>query len=95
MVNVDGTNRKRLTHVQENHLDPAWSPDGQVIAYHVWDAQGPSTIHLMTSDGEYLKQLSVVDGANDLQPDISPVGLAVSPRFQNNYYLGQVEETTL
>ena len=30
-----------------------------------------------------------------LGPDISPLGLAVSPSFQNNYNLGQVEETRL
>ena len=78
VVNTDGTNRKRLTHIQGNHLDPAWSPDGQMIAYHFWDGNGPSTLHLMTSDGRYLKQLSDVDGANDSQPDFSPVGLAVS-----------------
>ena len=92
VVNADGTNRKRLTHIQENHLDPAWSPDGQMIAYHVWDSNGPSTIHLMTADGQYVKRLSVVDGADDSQPDISPVGLAVSPVSKTTTIWGRVKK---
>ena len=92
VVNANGTNRKRITHIQENHLDPAWSPDGQMIAYHVWDGHGPSTIHLMTADGQYLKQLSDVDGANDSQPDISPVGLAVSPTSKTTTTWGRVKK---
>ena len=82
MVNADGTDRSRLTQNQQNHGDPAWSSDGRAIAYYVfWDPNrnGASTIHLMTSDGQYLKLLSVVDDAYDAEPDIRSVGLAVSP----------------
>ena len=92
VVDADGTNRKRLTHKQENHLNPAWSPYGQTIAYHVWDGHGPSTIHLMTADGQYLKQLSDVDGANDSQPDISPVGLAVSTTSKTTTIWGRLKK---
>ena len=92
VVNADGTDRKRLTQKQENHLDPAWSPDGQTIAYHVSDGHGSTTIHLMTSDGLYLKQLSDVDGANDSQPDISPVGLAVSPASKTSITWGRLKK---
>ena len=83
VIDTDGKNRKRLTHNEENHWDPAWSPDGQTIAYRIWDGilDGNllGTIHLMTADGKYLKQLSDVHNARDYQPDISPLGLAVSP----------------
>ena len=81
MVDTDGRNRKRLTHKQEHHSQPAWSPDGQTIAYVIANDIffGGATIHLMTADGKYLKQLSDLHDGGDYQPDFSPVGLAVSP----------------
>ena len=83
VVGADGRNLKRLTHNEENHWGPTWSPDGQTIAYWIWDGilEGNllGTIHLMTADGRYLRQLSDVHDAHDYQPDFSPVGLAVSP----------------
>ena len=83
VVGVDGGDRKRLTHEPENHDQPAWSVSGRRIAYVVWDNMldndAPSAIHLMTSDGEYLERLSVVNGSYDSQPDMRSVGLVVSP----------------
>ena len=83
VVDSNGKNLQRLTHTEENHWGPAWSPDGRVIAYYVWDGilEGKlhGTIHLMTADGKYLRQLSDDRNAQDYQPDISPLGLAVSP----------------
>ena len=80
VVGADGRNRKRLTHNQEHHSLPTWSPDGQTIAYAISDGRlFGAKIHLMTADGQYLKQLSKVHDGIDYQPDFSPVGLAVSP----------------
>ena len=80
VVGVDGKNLKRLTHNEENHRGPAWSPDGGVIAYASSEAfLFGAKIHLMTADGKYLKQLSKVRDGIDYQPDISPLGLGVSP----------------
>ena len=83
VIDTDGKNRKRLTHNEENHWGPTWSPDGQTIAYWIWDGTLDGnllgTIHFMTADGEYLRQLSDVHDARDYNPDINPVGLAVSP----------------
>ena len=81
VVDTDGGNRKKLTHNQEDNWDPAWSPDGQTIAYVIVDVNDSSkaTIHLMTADGQYLKQLSDVHNGADFYPDFRPVGLAVSP----------------
>jgi Tol biopolymer transport system component len=83
VVRADGKKRVRLTHGTQNNWLPAWSPDGRVIAYYVWDGilEGKlhGTIHLMTADGKYLRQLSNDRNAQDYQPDISPLGLAVSP----------------
>ena len=40
---------------------------------------GGATIHLMTADGKYLKQLSDDHKGNEYYPDFGPGGLAVSP----------------
>ena len=79
VVGADGKNQVRLTHNEENHWGPTWTPDGQAIGYFLgdWDTHG--TIHLMTADGGYIRQLSDGDNTRDFEPDISPLGLAVSP----------------
>ena len=92
VVGADGENRKRLTHNQQHHDYPAWSVSGRRIAYNVSDNDGPPTIHLMTSDGQYVKRLSVVDGANDFQPDIRSFGLAVSPASKSTTIWGRLKK---
>ncbi len=92
VVGADGKNRVRLTHNKQNHGDPAWSVSGRRIAYTVWSNDDPSTIHLMTADGQYLKRLSVVDGAYDSEPDIRSVGLAVSPASKTTTIWGRVKK---
>ena len=98
VVGTDGRNRVRLTHHEEHHSGPAWSPDGQVIAYYVFDG-GPGdflgTIHLMASDGRYIRQLSHGRNARDFEPDISPLGLAVSPASKTTTTWGRLKKVEL
>ena len=93
VVDSDGRNLQRLTHNEDNYWDPAWSPDGQTIAYWTWDGNvdGPSAIHLMSADGRYIRQLSDVRDAIDAQPDISPLGLAVSPTSKTAAIWGKLK----
>ncbi len=95
VVGADGRNRVRLTHHEEHHSGPAWSPDGQVIAYSVLDGIGPvnflGTIHLMTSDGRHIRQLSDGRNASDFEPDISPLGRAVSPASKTTTIWGRLK----
>ena len=91
VVGADGKNRVRLTQNQQNHGGPAWSVSGRRIAHYVWDNDGLSSIHLMTSDGQYLRRLSVVDGAYDSQPDIRSFGLAVSPASKTTTIWGRLK----
>ena len=96
VVGADGRNRVRLTHNEEHHGRPAWSPDGRIIAYDVVDGIGPgnrrSTIHLMASNGRYIRQLSHGGNAIDFDPDISPLGLAVSPTSKTTTTWGRVKK---
>ncbi len=95
VVGADGRNRVRLTHNEEHHSGPAWTPDGRMIAYYVWSGNFHGTIHLMASDGRYIRQLSDGDNARDFEPDISPVGLAVSPAAKFVTIWGKIKMLTL
>ena len=90
-----GRNPTRLTHNREYHWLPAWSPDGQTIAYYTYtkDALDGAMIHLMTADGQYLKQLGDVHDGHDFQPDISPLGLAVSPTSTTTTTWGRLKKS--
>ncbi len=96
VVRADGRNRVRLTHHEEHHSGPAWSPNGQVIAYSVLDGIWPvnfrGTIHLMASNGRYIRQLSDGRNASDFEPDISPLGLAVSPASKTSTTWGKLKK---
>ena len=96
VVGADGRNRVRLTHHKEHHSGPAWSPDGQVIAYSVLDGIWPvnfrGAIHLIASDGRYIRQLSDGRNARDSGPDISPLGLAVSPASKTSTTWGRLKK---
>ena len=46
----------------------------------------------MTADGKYLKQLSDDRGARDFDPDISPLGLAVSPTSKTTTIWGRLKK---
>ncbi len=94
VVGADGKNRQRLTRNQKHHSHPTWSPDGGVIAYVISKDLffEDATIHLMTADGKYLKQLTDVHVGIDYQPDFSPVGLAVSPTSKTATIWGRLKK---
>ena len=98
VVDADGKNRKRLTHDQLNKRQPAWSPDGQTIAYVIFKPDDVGrirrTIHLMTADGQYLKQLSDVHNGSDFDPDFGPGGLAVFPTSKTATIWGRLKKTS-
>ena len=95
VVGADGRNWVRLTHNEENHWAPAWSPDGQVIAYYVSNGNLHGTIHLMASNGKYIRQLSDAHDARDYDPDISSLGLAVFPASNKSTTWGKLKKVEL
>ncbi len=83
LVRSDGSGlQKTLTHNPPDKRLPAWSPDGGTIAY-VSITPFPlenDTIHLMTADGNHIKQLSEEHDGSDNDPDwYAPIGWSVSP----------------
>ena len=70
---------EKLTRDGPRKLQPALSPDGNTIAYTSWELKWDfnlnhvkrekKTIHLITSKGKHLKQLSENHRGNDTDPD--------------------------
>jgi len=68
-MNIDGTNRKRLTHAKNNRDSaPDWSPDGKknVFARAYKDPEGiwHPEIWIMNSDGSEQTQIKSLKGSN-------------------------------
>ena len=97
VVRTDGSGlQKTLTRNRPNKRSPAWSPDGDTIAYTSWDALfDRTTIHLMTAEGEHLKQLSEEHDGSDTDPDwFAPVGWSVSPAANFVTIWGKIKKPT-
>ena len=81
VVKSDGSGMtRRLTRNRPHKEYPAWSPDGGMIAYTEYERGLHWNMHLITAEGEYLKQLSGDDGGIDFDPDwFDPRAWSVSP----------------
>ena len=75
VMNADGTGRVRLTTDPAVDADPAWSADGQRIAF-VSHRDGNPEIYAMNADGSGVARLTDLPGA-DLEPDWSPDGTRI------------------
>lgn len=72
IVNVDGSNLRRLSHADED-IWPAWSPDGTVIAF----MKGYG-IYTMKPDGSEVRKLSGGRDFADFGPSWSPDGSMIA-----------------
>ncbi len=64
VMNADGSNPQRLTNNGSNEGLPAWSPDGQSIAY-VSDQGGVWAVWVMNVDGSNQRKLFNMQGSPD------------------------------
>ena len=75
LMNSDGSNPRNLSNNSFSDVDPAWSPDGNQIAF-VRDAE----IYVMNADGSNQINLSNNNGVN-LYPTWSPDGRLIAYTF--------------
>ena len=82
VVNVDGTELRRLTTYHDVDRHPTWSPDGTQIAFErlLLTPRGQFDIFVMNADGTNERNITN-DPSDDLYPSWCPVPLAtaVSP----------------
>lgn len=76
IMNADGTNRRNLTETPASEWVPAWSLDGQRIAF-ASDRDGDSEIYIMDRDGSNVVQLTMNTG-HDGRPRWSPDGTTLA-----------------
>ena len=95
-VKTDGSGlSKRLTRNEPHKRVPAWSPDGGTIAYVQESPFKNMTIHLMTANGDYLKQLSEEHDGSDTDPDwFNPATWSVPPDTHVVTIWGKIKEPT-
>ena len=93
VMNADGSNVKQLTDPSSSrNLDPAWSPDGRLIAFSgfqhcVFNAPGTlctSEIFTMNADGSRVTRLTNRPNTGSYYPTWSPDGRRIA--FQNTTF---------
>ena len=86
--NTDGTNPRRIFHVEGSLTSPSWSPDGRWIvfgagSYFASRATNPAEIMIVKPDGSEARSLTTGPG-NSGFPSWSPDGKQIVYRFWND-----------
>ena len=76
----DGNNQTRLTFNESNDFSPAWSPDGQQIAFD-GGQDGNREVYVIDADGQNQRRLTY-HPASDSSPSWSPDGSQIA--FDSN-----------
>lgn len=72
VMNTDGSNVRRLTHNPAVDGNPAWSPNGRMIAWGSCRQGGKCDVHVMNADGSGKTNLTNSDEHYDDAPRWSP-----------------------
>jgi TolB protein len=73
---ANGTNPQPLTTDSANHSDPAWSPDGERIAFRHTQTGHDGEIYVMDADGGNPVNLTT-SAADEMEPAWSPDGRSI------------------
>ena len=79
-MNADGSAVNRLTDDPASDRTPAWSPDGERIAF-ASDRDGTYDIYAMNADTSGRARLTESSFADDFFPDWSPDGTRIALLF--------------
>ena len=86
VAGADGTERRMITHEPGIQQHPAWSPDGQWIAYSAGQGYGTYEIYVVRADGAERRRLTQ-NQAHEFGPAWSPNGhqIAFSSDVSGDY----------
>ena len=87
VMNADGSSPTRLTRNNAADYSPAWSPDGERLAF-VSDRDGQNEIYVMNADGSHQTQMTFDQDLNSWFAHISPNGKLI---VYIAYHKGDVE----
>ena len=75
-MNADGSDQMQLSNNENQVSHPAWSPDGQKIAFDSVDSKGNWAIYVMNADGSGLIRLT--NDGHAILPAWSPDGQKIA-----------------
>ena len=76
-MNPDGSDKHRLTSNASNDADPAWSPDGSMLAFESVTGNA-FNLYVINADGSGVRQLTHSTKHTDVQPAWSPDGTKIA-----------------
>ncbi len=102
LADIDGENNIRVLEISRPLLSPAWSPDGQQLAYVSFEFPGRTAIivqNLATAERRKLISIEGINGAPAWSPDGRRLALSLSHRGSPDIYVvnvasGQLSQLT-